>query len=70
MDAIEREVIFDTSGTRAYMETPEGEFICSRMTIHGNRRSPDSITLIGVGKTASRTKAQQWLILGIVPGDL
>lgn len=69
MDAIEREVIFDTSGTRACMKTPEGEFVCSRMVIHGDKHDPDSITLYGVAKTRSPIEARQWIVLGIAPTE-
>lgn len=64
---IEREIVFDASGTRACMETPEGEFVCSRMTIHGDWHNPDSVTLRGVGKTKSFAEARIWVVLGIEP---
>lgn len=66
-NAIERVVHFDVSRTRAYMETPEGEYVCSNIEIAGDGEIPDSITLTGVGLTSHLLEAQMWIHLGLKP---
>lgn len=63
MSNITGEVVYEPTLTRACLITPEGEYVCSRMAMH-----LDGVTLLPVGKTRDKDKAQAWLDTGIFTG--
>jgi hypothetical protein len=69
---IEGTIVVDASGTRAYLETSEGVYVCSEIVFAfvGDALKPDSVKLTGIGKTRSLDEAQMWLHFGIEPNEL
>lgn len=67
MSDVSVEVVFNADRTRACLETPDGEFVCSRMAWAGSLDAPDSITLTPVGRTRQFIEAKMWVVLGIEP---